>query len=71
MVMTTYAVQCWEVLESVYNGRAIRTHALNVGTGSGDYEERHENDKHNLPVDRQHIGSSSELYVIFIFSFFV
>lgn len=53
--------QCWEVLESVYNGRGIRTHALNVGTGSGDYKERRENDKHNLPVDRQHIGSSSEL----------
>ncbi|KZV35489.1 hypothetical protein F511_35870 [Dorcoceras hygrometricum] len=52
--------QCWEFLESVCKGRAIRTHALNVGTGSGGYEERHENEKHNLPADSRHLDSSTK-----------
>lgn len=63
MVMETFssAVRRRETPKSC---RIIRPHALNVGTGSGGYEEKRENDSHTSSTDAEHSDSSSKMLVI-------
>lgn len=63
MVMKTFSstVRCRETPKSSVGGRIIRAHALNVGTGSGGYEERRENDSHSSSTNAEHSDSSSKM----------
>ncbi|KAI3463555.1 hypothetical protein Pfo_020218 [Paulownia fortunei] len=55
------SLRCREAPKSDVGGRIIRAHALNVGTGSGGYEERQENDSQSSSVDAQHSDASSKI----------
>lgn len=61
----SFTVRRREAPKSDVGSRIIRAHALNVGTGSSGYEERHENDSHSSSIDAQNNGASSKMLVIF------
>lgn len=62
MIRTSFfSAQCRKAPRYAASSRLIRSHALNVGTGSGGYEERKENDS------EQHTETSSKMYVVFCF----
>ncbi|KAK6153883.1 hypothetical protein DH2020_013522 [Rehmannia glutinosa] len=50
-----------EAPNSDVGSRIIRTRALNVGTGSGGYEERPGNGSHSSSADAQHSAASSKI----------
>lgn len=53
------SAQCRTALRYAASSRLIRSHALNVGAGSGGYEERQDNDS------ERHTETSSKTYVVF------
>ncbi|KAK6127797.1 hypothetical protein DH2020_038506 [Rehmannia glutinosa] len=54
-------MRCREAPNSDVGSRIVRTHALNVGTGSGGYEERPGNGSHSSSADAQHSTASSKI----------
>ncbi|KAK6127850.1 hypothetical protein DH2020_038419 [Rehmannia glutinosa] len=67
LLMPTFSltVRCREARNSDVGSRIIRTRALNVGTGSGGYEERPGNGSHSSSADAQH----NNLVIIFPYLF--
>ncbi|KAG8379520.1 hypothetical protein BUALT_Bualt07G0097600 [Buddleja alternifolia] len=55
------SLRCREAAKLDVGGRTIRTHALNVGTGSGGYEERQENNEQSSSLSEQHSDASSKI----------
>lgn len=58
-----FAVKNGEAPSYVAGSRLIRSHALNVGAGSGGYEERQENDSHSVSAEK-HTETSSKMLVV-------
>lgn len=65
MVIKTlpFTVKNGEAARYVAGSRLIRSHGLNVGTGSGGYEERQENDSHSVSAEK-HTQTSSKMLVV-------
>ncbi|KAK4395526.1 protein PAM71-, chloroplastic [Sesamum angolense] len=56
-----YMVGCRVTSKVDLGRRTIRAHALNVGTGSGGYEEREEHSNQSFSLDGQHNDASSKI----------
>ncbi|GFQ02241.1 gdt1-like protein 2 chloroplastic, partial [Phtheirospermum japonicum] len=54
-------VRCREGQPLHVRSRIIRAHALNVGSGSGGYEERQENNSHSSSADAHHTDALSKM----------
>ncbi|KAL7139672.1 hypothetical protein ABFS83_09G069100 [Erythranthe nasuta] len=58
----SYSLRCKVSSKLVLRSRTIRAHALNVGTGSGGYEDTHENNNQSSSLDgQQHSDASSKI----------
>lgn len=57
---SSFTVQSREAQKDVAGSRLIRSHALNVGAGSGSYDERQENDSQSS-LTNQHTETSSNM----------
>ncbi|KAI3455123.1 hypothetical protein Pfo_011786 [Paulownia fortunei] len=55
------SLQCRVASKLDVRSRAVRAHALNVGTGSGGYEETQENNNHSFSLGGQHSDASSKI----------
>ncbi|KAL0441835.1 UNVERIFIED_CONTAM: protein PAM71-, chloroplastic [Sesamum radiatum] len=61
MITLTFTVGCRVTSKEDLGRRTIRAHALNVGTGSGGYEEREEHSNQSFSLDGQHNDASSKI----------
>ncbi|KAL0318953.1 UNVERIFIED_CONTAM: protein PAM71-, chloroplastic [Sesamum angustifolium] len=61
MISLTFTVGCRVTSKEDLGRRTIRAHALNVGTGSGGYEEREEHSNQSFSLDGQHNDASSKI----------
>lgn len=59
-VTSSFTVQCREAQKDAAGSRLIRSHALNVGAGSGSYDESEGNDSQSS-LAKQHTETSSNM----------
>ncbi|XP_047951969.1 protein PAM71-homolog, chloroplastic isoform X1 [Salvia hispanica] len=59
-VTSSFTVQCREAQKDAAGSRLIRSHALNVGAGSGSYDESEGNDSQSS-LAKQHTETSSNI----------
>ncbi|KAL3655080.1 Protein PAM71-, chloroplastic [Castilleja foliolosa] len=60
-VLASCEVRCRERQMLDVRSRNIRAYSLNVGSGSGGYEERQENNSHSSSADAHHLDASSKM----------
>lgn len=58
MTVSSFTSGCRVASKLGLDNRAVTAHALNVGTGSGGYEERHENNDQSSSLGEQHSDAS-------------